>query len=64
MFDLDLCLCELHCGVMVTNATRNKLIRLIRKFGVQILMSSILSLMQIWNDANLFSQLFDIAAMF
>jgi hypothetical protein len=26
MIDLDLCLRELYCGVMATNATRNKLL--------------------------------------
>jgi hypothetical protein len=29
MIDLDLCLCELYCGVMATNAIKKLIVRLI-----------------------------------
>jgi hypothetical protein len=33
MFDLDLCVSELYCGVMATNATRKNLVKLMVSWG-------------------------------
>jgi hypothetical protein len=34
LFDLDLCVSELYCGVMATNATRKILLKLMVSWGL------------------------------
>jgi hypothetical protein len=42
--DLDLCVSDLYCGVMATNATRNFFVKLMDSWGFNSKLSSILSI--------------------